>query len=177
MRVTWSRFATITTSSQDGRQATGRCFESTWLKSTEEGMTQTAEYRRLVRLASGYNTRARKIGAIGVVTADDLMFIELAEDSCNYCGIGLEVGMGSFDHIISLHLGGRNVRTNITRCCSTCQRSKFTKTASDFAEHSVLLVSCEVCGLKFKPRWGEYKRGAAKTCSRSCSAKKRWAKD
>lgn len=137
-------------------------------------MAQSPEYRRLVRLAAGYNRRAERAGAIGTVTADDLLWIEQVEDRCNYCRIGLEFGQGTFDHIIALNLGGRNVRTNITRCCTTCQRMKFTKSAEEFAEHNALLVSCEVCETKFKPRWGEYKRGAARICSRSCSARKRW---
>lgn len=137
-------------------------------------MAQSPEYRRLVRLSSGYNKRAQLAGTVGTVSADDLMWIEEVEDRCHYCGIGLEMGQGTFDHIIALHQGGRNVRTNITRCCTTCQRMKFTKTAEEFAEHTALVVKCEICLNPFKPRWGEYKRGAARICSRSCSAKKRW---
>lgn len=137
-------------------------------------MAQSPEYRRLVRLAGGYNRRAEQAGVIGTVTAHDLEWIEAVEDCCHYCRIGLEVGQGTFDHIIPLHLGGRNVRTNISRCCTQCQRMKFTKTAEDFAAHIALVSKCEVCGNEFKPRWAEYKRGLARICSRSCSAKKRW---
>lgn len=136
---------------------------------------QDPEYRRLVRLASGYNRKARRFGVRGTITADDLLAIEYAIPDCAYCGIRLEPGHGSFDHVIPFKSHGPNEVGNITRCCLTCQRRKFTKTPEEFAAHSTLIVACTVCGKEYQPRWAEYQRGMARVCSRSCSAHKRWS--
>lgn len=135
---------------------------------------QTPEYRRLVRLAASYNRKARRFGVRGAVSADDLLFIEETIRECAYCGISLEAGHGSFDHIVPFKSHGPNEVANITRCCLTCQRKKFTKTPEEFAAHAALTVACVVCGNEFQPRWAEYQRGMARTCSRSCSGRLRW---
>lgn len=139
-------------------------------------MTQTAEQRRLVRIASAYNTKARRLGIRGTVQAIELAWIETASLTCVYCGIHLERGQGTFDHVIPLDRGGRNVASNIVRCCLTCNREKFTKSPEQLAEHRDRLVTCARpgCGNQFKPRWAEYENGRARVCSRRCSALLRW---
>lgn len=139
-------------------------------------MAQTPEYRRLVRLAAGYNRKARLYGARGTITAATLQYIAQTNQTCAYCGIWLEDGQGSFDHAVALNNLGRNDETNVVRCCLTCQRQKFTKTPAEYAAHQELRVQCAVCGTEFQPRWAEYRRGAATVCSRSCAARKRWMK-
>lgn len=132
---------------------------------------QTAEQRRLLRLASAYNKKARRLGVPGVVTAVDLA---RKAPFCFYCKIGLEVGQGTFDHIIPFDRRGTNENHNIARCCITCNREKFNKTPEEFEAHKELIVACVVCGKEYKPRWAEYQNGRARTCSPSCAAKKRW---
>jgi HNH endonuclease len=137
-------------------------------------MTQSPEYRRLVRLAAGYNRKARMYGSRGTVTADDLMVLSVSSPQCEYCGVSIETGHGSFDHAIALDRGGRNAIENMKRCCLTCQRRKFTKSPAEYMAHQDLVSTCQVCGREFQPRWAEYQRGVARTCSRSCAARKRW---
>jgi 5-methylcytosine-specific restriction endonuclease McrA len=141
-------------------------------------MTQGSEQRRLVRLAASYNSKARRLGVRGTVTAEDLLWIETSTwgTICHYCGIALEVGQGTFDHVIPLDRGGQNSALNIVRCCLTCNRGKFTKTPEQFARHQERTVTCARpgCGKQFKPRWAEYENGRARLCSRRCAALWRW---
>lgn len=134
--------------------------------------------RRLVRMAASMNARATRCGAQGHIEFMDLYTVMFrgGSDSCFYCGIGLEPMHGSFDHAIALDRGGSNRTNNIVRCCLTCQRSKHTKTPGEFRSSQDLSVTCALpgCGKSWNPRWGEYKRGMARFCSRSHAAKSRW---
>lgn len=132
---------------------------------------QTREQRRLIRIAGAMNTRARKLGAYGVISA-----VELASKPpyCFYCGIDLEPGQGTFDHVTALVKNGQNISANIVRCCLDCNRRKFDKSPGEFEEHKALVSTCIVCGHTFHPRWAEWVAGRARTCSRSCAAKRRW---
>lgn len=134
-------------------------------------MAQSPEYRRLVRLAGSFN---RKAGHTSVVTADTLLSIENEETECHYCGIGMEIGQGTFDHVIPFARGGNNERANIVRVCLTCNRRKFTKTPGEFRASQALMQECNVCGKIFRPRWADFKRGYGKVCSRKCSGSMRW---
>ncbi len=134
-------------------------------------MTQHPEARRLTRLATSYNKKAQRLGVPGVITAVDLVRKPM---KCNYCGIGLEVGQGTFDHVIPFDKGGTNENINIVRSCLTCNRKKFTKSPAEFAEHQNLVVACVVCGDTYQPRWGEWINGRARVCSRKCAGRKRW---
>lgn len=127
--------------------------------------------RRLGRIAAGFNSKARRLGRRGVVLWTHLYALPL---SCYYCGIGLSQMDGSFDHMIAFDQGGSNDPSNIVRCCLSCQRRKFTKTEAEFAEHRTMTAICATCGKVWQPRYAEQKRGMARYCSRSCSAKSRW---
>lgn len=133
---------------------------------------QTAEQRRLVRLAASYNRKARRLGERGRVTALDLATVELEQPTCHYCGVGLEVGQGTFDHLRPFNLGGQNLFYNIVRCCLTCNREKFTKSPEELEEHRARIVTCARpgCGRTYQPRWAEWQAGRARLCSRRCSA-------
>lgn len=134
-------------------------------------MNQHPEQRRLTRLAIAYNRKAARYGVPGYTTAESLARKPL---QCFYCEIGLEVGQGTFDHKLPFDRGGTNEDDNIVRCCLTCNREKFNKTPSEFAEHKELVATCIVCGIQYKPRWGEWINGRARVHSRSCAAKLRW---
>lgn len=133
-------------------------------------MTQTPEYRRLVRLAHSMNRKAQALGVPGRVTADILLAVETATDACHYCGIELE--SGTFDHVKALDKGGPNTYLNIVRSCLTCNREKHTKAPHELAEHRARVVACARpgCPNTFKPRWAEWQAGRARLCSRRCSA-------
>jgi 5-methylcytosine-specific restriction endonuclease McrA len=141
-------------------------------------MTQTAELRRLVRLAAAYNSKARRLGVRGAVTATELLWLESIAwgSACHYCGIELVIGQGSFDHVVPFDRGGLNTIMNIVRCCLTCQREKFTKSPAQLAEHRDRMVTCARpgCGRTYQPRWAEWEAGRARLCSRRCSALLRW---
>ena len=134
----------------------------------------TTTKRRLGRIASGFNSKARRLNRRGVVLWTHLA---LLPDRCFYCGIGLSKMEGSYDHAKPWDQGGTNDPSNIVRCCLDCQRRKFSKTPEEFAEHKQMLVTCPIDGTVFKPRYAERKRGQARYCSRSCAAKSRWVDD
>lgn len=127
--------------------------------------------RRLGRISAGFNAKARRLNRRGVVLWTHLAALP---PKCFYCGIGLSMMEGSFDHRISFNDGGTNDPSNIVRCCIGCQRRKFTKTPEQFAEHRSMTATCAICGRTWTPRYAEAKRGMARYCSRSCAAKSRW---
>lgn len=136
-------------------------------------MTQSAAQRRFVRLAGSINAKAARLGRDGRVSADDLATIFVASDrACAYCGIGIDPLHCSFDHVLPFDRDGQNTMDNIKACCMTCQRGKSTKTPDEYQLARKLTVSCETCGIEFKPRWADWARGFGRTCSRSCSGKK-----
>jgi hypothetical protein len=124
--------------------------------------------RRLQRIASSFNAKARNRHVPGVVTWEMLATLPGA---CRYCGIALDLDHGSWDHYTAWENGGDNWITNIVRCCTTCQRSKFTKTEAEYAAHRDLMVVCARpgCGVEFRPRWAEYQNGRARYCSHRCA--------
>lgn len=136
-------------------------------------MTQTAVQRRFSKLSAAINQKARKLGAVGSISAEDLArtYIE-ADGKCAYCGIEVSLVGVSFDHVVAFAKGGSNLRSNIAASCITCQRGKFTKTVDEWAKAKDMLVPCEVCKKPFRPRWADYMRGYGRTCSRVCSGMK-----
>lgn len=124
--------------------------------------------RRVQRIAASFNAKARKYHAPGVVT---WQMLATQDPHCRYCGIYLELEHGTWDHYVPFDKGGDNWITNIVRCCTTCQRTKFTKSEEEFAAHKELTVTCArpECGNTFKPRWAEYQRGMARFCSHQCA--------
>ena len=143
---------------------------------TSSSSSQSSEKRRRQRITAKANARARAAHAPGV-----LGWWMLSGDECWDCGVGLEPSMGSWDHVIALDRGGTNYLTNIVRCCYDCQRSKFTKTPAELEEYRDLVVTCANpdCGVQFKPRWAECKRGMARFHSHACAGAakgKDWAR-
>lgn len=124
--------------------------------------------RRVQRIAASFNAKARKYHAPGVVT---WQMLAIKDPYCHYCKIALDLEHGTWDHYVAFDRGGTNWPDNIVRCCTTCQRTKFTKTEDEFREHQELTVTCARpgCGNTFKPRWAEYKRGMARFCSHQCA--------
>ena len=122
--------------------------------------------RRLQRIAASFNSRARKYHAPGVVSWQGLAVMG---ESCHYCGIHLDLDQGTWDHKVAFNDGGDNWPTNIVRCCTSCQRRKFTKTPAEFEAHKALRVTCPIDGTEFQPRWAEHQRGVARYCSLRCA--------
>lgn len=129
--------------------------------------------RRLQRIASGFNAKARRYRVPGVTTAEHLA---LMPGKCHYCGVLLTLDGGTWDHVIPFHRGGSNELSNIVRCCTSCQRRKFTKTPEEYAEHQSMMSRCALpgCDNTWQPRYAERKRGMARYCSRSHAAQSRW---
>lgn len=132
--------------------------------------------RRLARIASGYNIKARRLGLPGVVTPEQLAMLG---NTCAYCGVDVDPMGGSFDHVIAFDRGGANSIENIVRCCISCQRKKFTKTPDQYREHQVLLVTCALpgCNRQYQPRYAEWQAGRARYCSLSHAAASRWVRE
>ena len=135
-------------------------------------MTQTPLQRRLIRLAKEMNKKALRFGVRGRVTAEELGRIIFESDgACAYCSIDLPDMEGTFDHVLSYAQGGDNLPHNIVRACSTCNRTKsHSKTPEDLAAYAALRVTC-ICGVEFRPRWADWKRGYGRTHSRACAGR------
>ena len=116
-------------------------------------MTQTAEQRRLIRLAAAMNAKAVREGAKGRVTAEELAGVILASDGvCAYCGDEIPLMEGSFDHVVPYSRGGVNLPSNLVRSCLTCNRTKHTKSPDELMEWLRLRVTCVVDGTVFRPK-------------------------
>lgn len=124
--------------------------------------------RRLQRIASTFNAKARRLHVPGVVSWQMLASMP---GVCAYCGIELRLEDGTWDHATAFNRGGTNEITNIVRCCMQCQRTKFDKTPVEYAEHSVRIVTCKRpgCGNTYQPRWAEWQNGRARYCSHRCA--------
>jgi hypothetical protein len=123
--------------------------------------------RRLQRIASTFNSKARKYHVPGVVS---WQMLAAMPGQCAYCPIVLDnLDEGTWDHVLPFDRGGHNTIDNIVRCCTDCQRRKFTKTPDEFAASESLRVVCPIDGTVFKPRWAEWQRGVARYCSLSCA--------
>jgi 5-methylcytosine-specific restriction endonuclease McrA len=124
--------------------------------------------RRVQRIASTFNAKARRLHVRGVVS---WQMLAAMPGQCRYCGVELRLEDGSWDHYVAWDKGGTNEITNIVRCCNTCQRSKFTKTEAEYAEHRDRLVTCKRpgCGVQYKPRWAEWQAGRARYHSHQCA--------
>jgi len=124
--------------------------------------------RRLQRISSTFNAKARRLHVPGVVSWQMLASLG---DICRYCDTELRLEDGSWDHYIPFDKGGTNELTNIVRCCTTCQRTKFTKTEDEHFEHGRRIVTCKRpgCGRQYQPRWAEWQNGRARYCSHQCA--------
>jgi len=91
-------------------------------------------------LASAVNYRARKLGADGQHTAQDIKDLYAAQKGrCAYCKV--KVGdKYHIDHIQPLSKGGGNGKDNLQICCPTCNQSKNAKDPIDFAQSLGLLI-------------------------------------
>ena len=135
-------------------------------------MTQTPTQRKLVRTAAGFTKKARRYGAPGIVNASDLGRIYLAADGrCFYCGTDLDPFTATFDHTTPFERGGSNTLDNIALSCLTDNRQKFTMTEAEYRDWLALERTCRGCGIKFKPRAADYRRGYGWYHSRSCSGR------
>ena len=137
-------------------------------------MTEQTILRKLQRICGGFNRKARQYHVRGVCTP---LVLASKGDQCAYCDTSMgSLRDGSWDHVVPFDKGGTNESDNIVRCCTSCQRRKFTKSRSEYMAHMDLTVTCALpgCDITWQPRWGEYQRGMARYCSRSHSARSRW---
>ena len=137
-------------------------------------MTQSVEQRRLIRLAHAINKKVERVGAAGRLRPEDLALIIMTKRECYYCHIGLEPGHGTFDHVVPFDAGGANKPFNIVRCCTACNREKYTKSPDELARFRAQQFACAACGKPFRPRYADWIAGNGRYCSRSCSASSRW---
>lgn len=128
----------------------------------------TTAKRRLQRIASTFNAKARRLHVPGVV---NWQMLAAMPGVCVYCDTELRLDDGTWDHATAFDRGGTNEITNIVRCCHRCQRIKFNKTPGEYAEHAVRLVVCKRpgCGNTYQPRWAEWQNGRARYCSHQCA--------
>ena len=52
--------------------------------------------------------------------------------ACFFCGVGLNRGNGSFDHLTPLSRGGSNCFTNKAYACRSCNEDKGSMTLSEY---------------------------------------------
>lgn len=133
-------------------------------------MTQTTTQRRLMRTAAAFNSKARRLGAPGRVSAEDLIRIWSAQKGiCYYCPTDLDPLYATFDHRLPFERGGTNTIENLVLSCLTDNRQKFTMTEAEYRDWLGLERICPVDQTKFRPRPADYRRGLGFYCSRKCS--------
>jgi 5-methylcytosine-specific restriction endonuclease McrA len=90
--------------------------------------------------ATWANRRARRKGAEGSHTAEDLKAIYAAQGGkCAVCHASLR-DRKELDHITPLVSGGSNWPSNLQYLCRSCNRSKGAKDPHDFARRRGLLL-------------------------------------
>lgn len=124
-------------------RARGRLYNQT----NSETVKKRAEAWRLENpdrcLANRQKRRARKQGAVGQFSADDIREIRklqrnrCAEPSCRRSLRGIKAHA---DHIMPLALGGSNERRNIQLLCPKCNRSKWATDPIDYAKRKGRLL-------------------------------------
>ncbi len=86
------------------------------------------------------NRRARKSGAEGKFTCEDISRIRKSQkDKCACCGIKMN-GKGSVDHIVALSKGGTNWPSNIQLLCGPCNSSKHARDPIEFMQSRGFLL-------------------------------------
>lgn len=103
----------------------------------------SAEWRRKnpEKLKASYSAcRARRRGAEGHYTADDVDRIRKAQrDRCACCRVSLNGG-GQIDHIQAIAKGGTNWPSNLQLLCAPCNRAKWDKDQIDFMQERGFLL-------------------------------------
>lgn len=119
------------------------------------------------------NTKAARLRRHGRLSAEDLAWLFMqSQGLCPYCGIEITPLDCSFDHMLPFDAGGENTLANVVACCLTCQRQKARRLAHEFAEARVMVRQCEICGIDFRPRYADVRRGYGTTCSAICAGRK-----
>jgi 5-methylcytosine-specific restriction endonuclease McrA len=77
---------------------------------------------------------ARRKGAEGKFTAEELGTLHRKYTGCPYCGSN---DSPTIDHIIPLSRGGTNWISNIQLCCTTCNTSKGNKTHEEYIQYKL----------------------------------------
>jgi len=85
------------------------------------------------------------------------MLVEDRGSSCIYCG---STDSLEWDHIIPLARGGPDTPDNLVRACATCNRSKGSKTPSEFYAGRWDQIPRIVQGLYLKLLYAEHERGS-----------------
>jgi len=90
----------------------------------------------LKKYAASFNSRARAVGADGLVTLDSLRGVILdCGGRCGWCDRPLMDTDFEVDHILSLKRGGANTPDNLAAACIACNREKGDRHPARFARH------------------------------------------
>lgn len=93
------------------------------------------------RAAYEQNRRAKKRGALGVVSPDiKNKLLELQKNKCAICGADLSNLVIHLDHIMPLALGGEHDDKNLQAVCQPCNQTKRSKHPIDFMQSKGLLL-------------------------------------
>jgi 5-methylcytosine-specific restriction endonuclease McrA len=90
--------------------------------------------------AQNSRRRAKKRGAEGSFTADDIAAIRRRQhDQCLICRVNLN-GKGTVDHIVPLAAGGSNWPSNLQLLCKPCNSSKGARDPIEFLQSRGILI-------------------------------------
>jgi len=88
----------------------------------------------LKKYAASFNSRARAVGADGLVDVDTLRGVILdCGGRCGWCDRPLMDVEFEVDHILSLNRGGANTPDNLAAACISCNREKGDRHPARFA--------------------------------------------
>ncbi|MDD4972338.1 MAG: HNH endonuclease [Paludibacter sp.] len=90
---------------------------------------------KLIKIKTNINNRAKKRGQFDNITVEDLIFLVKSQNGkCFYCKKDVKMYEDnrkysdalSFDHKLSMGLGGTNTLNNIVMCCKECNQKRNT---------------------------------------------------
>lgn len=103
-----------------------------YAKKTLERNKRYAQENRHVRKAIGMRRHARKKGAAGNVTAEEIIALKKAQAECVYCGDRDDL---TIDHKTPLARGGKHSIENLQIACRSCNCSKRDRSHNEFLEY------------------------------------------
>lgn len=132
----------------DAEREQKRFYDAQWHKDNKDHCSEVSRYYRqtergiIAKRTRAHNRRARKRGAVGTHTTEELyQQLKHQKGKCYYCHVKLGKGRDSWngDHIIPLSRGGTNTIDNIVIVCPSCNFRKGTKLPHEWIEGGRLL--------------------------------------
>ena len=106
-------------------------FRNTCRKCVAENTARYDKKNPESALRRSSNRQLREASTVGEMPKDLPSLRAFLGDACRYCSAPLN-GMGEIDHLTPIARGGTNKENNLTLACSSCNKSKTSKTFDEY---------------------------------------------